>query len=417
MVKGSVMILKLLLILAILSIRPYPTASAFLSGENIKNDNKGSFIISLASQDYPIASHLSQYTIRQMLHKEGLSTPAVNKVLTTLKCAKEYNVDHNNILTVIDYSLPSNEKRLWVFDLIEKKPLFHTYVSHGIKSGQRLSHYFSNRHNSKASSIGVYHTENAYYGRHGLSLKLDGLEKDFNDHAFNRFIVMHGGWYVREDFIKKYGRPGRSWGCPVVPKDLTRPIIDTIKDKSLFVAYYPSQEWFFKSRFLNCDDFSPRENANARTIQTTAPDDERKDILFVDTNKNNIREENEPIVVMRADNYRRIFHATPPLTRMLRRQINHTEYIALSGAEFKSMDMNMDLVFNHEDKEGVEVIDFVIPEVKLLRGYYATEMKKVDLGKVKEIRFDALEAPSIHLDSGSQVNLKSSKRFIRWLGL
>jgi hypothetical protein len=145
--------------------------------------------------------------INNMLQKEAntLNASVIQKVLTTLKCSLEYNVNHNNILTIIDYSLPSSEKRLWVFDLKEKKLLFHTYVSHGIKSGTLLSNYFSNKYNSKASSIGVYKTNKTYYGRDGLSLRLDGLDSGFNDNASNRYVVMHGGWYVNEPFIKKYG--------------------------------------------------------------------------------------------------------------------------------------------------------------------------------------------------------------------
>ena len=107
----------------------------------------------------------------------------------------------------------------------EKKLLFHTYVSHGITSGTLLTNYFSNKYNSKASSIGVYKTEKAYYGREGLSLRLDGLDRSFNDNASNRSVVMHGGWYVDEHFIKKYGRPGRSWGCPALPLNFINPLL------------------------------------------------------------------------------------------------------------------------------------------------------------------------------------------------
>jgi hypothetical protein len=148
--------------------------------------------------------------IKNMLEEKtyALNTSVINKVLTTLKCATQYNVARNNILTIIDYSLPSNEKRLWVFDLNQKKLLYNTYVSHGIRSGTLLTNYFSNKNNSKASSLGVYKTNKAYYGREGLSLRLDGLERNFNDNASIRSVVMHGGWYVEENFIKRYRRPG-----------------------------------------------------------------------------------------------------------------------------------------------------------------------------------------------------------------
>lgn len=156
------------------------------------------------------AGHASVQAINDldfMLHNEAphLNQQVINKVLMTLKCANDYNVDHNHILTIIDYSMPSNEKRLWVFDLKDRKLLFHTYVSHGIKSGALVSNYFSNQYNSKASSIGVYQTLQSYYGRDGLSLRLDGLDRSFNDNASNRSVVMHSGWYVEESFIKNTG--------------------------------------------------------------------------------------------------------------------------------------------------------------------------------------------------------------------
>src|SRR3990167_3161690 len=141
--------------------------------------------------------------VLMLKEQKSLNSALVDKVLTTLVCSKMHHVDHNNILTIIDYSLPSSEKRLWIFDLKAKKLLFYTYVSHGITSGSLRSEYFSNKYNSRASSIGVFKTEQAYYGREGLSLKLEGLDRGFNDNAFNRYIVMHGGWYVNEPFIKK----------------------------------------------------------------------------------------------------------------------------------------------------------------------------------------------------------------------
>ena len=131
----------------------------------------------------------------------GLQTAVIDKVLTILECTQARHIEHTPILTVIDYSLPANTKRLWVFNLNEKKLLFHTYVSHGIKSGALSSNFFSNKYDSKTSSIGVYTTDKAYYGREGLSLKLNGLEEGFNDHAYNRSLVMHGGWYFDEEFI------------------------------------------------------------------------------------------------------------------------------------------------------------------------------------------------------------------------
>ncbi|HHL3493168.1 TPA: murein L,D-transpeptidase catalytic domain family protein [Legionella pneumophila] len=361
--------------------------------------------------------------IKALLQKEGTSLqPAViDKVLTTIQCANAYQVDRNNILTIIDYSMPSNQKRLWVFDLDKKELLFHTYVSHGIKSGTLLTDKFSNKFDSKASSIGVYKTEQVYYGREGLSLRLVGLDTKFNDNAFNRYIVMHGGWYMDEQFIKRYGRPGRSWGCPALPLPIKKQIINTIKDNSLLVVYYPSDEWFNKSKFLNCSKQQSDQVVNNRLSETKAPvDDEiREDILFVDLNKNNSREEHEPIITMSADAYERIFHSQPPLSRMLRRQINNAEYIALSKEEFNKL-------VHQGNREGLGEIHFVIPVIIMEHGYYETQMQIVNMGKIKDVQpnsdtsrvtQEAAKSYRIDFESKPALNLKTTNRFIRWLGL
>lgn len=368
--------------------------------------------------------------INLMLHNAApmLNQQVINKVLTTLKCASEYNVGHNNILTIIDYSMPSNEKRLWVFDLKEKKLLFHTYVSHGIKSGALVSNYFSNKYNSKASSIGVYQTQQAYYGRDGLSLRLDGLDRSFNDNASNRSVVMHSGWYVEERFIKKYGRPGRSWGCPALPLENSQAIINTIKDKSLLVIYYPSDNWFSKSKFLNCDKVTAQQSVNQRTLvmPATAPDDQRDSILFVGSGyKGGKRSETNPVAVISADTYQRIFHTSAPLTRMLRRQINNEEYIALSTSELNYLASN-DKVGNAEQVGDLNMIYFVIPVIKEVRGgYYETQMQIVNLGKIKEVKVNGHSARensnansfTVYFEGKPAISLIASSQFIRWVGL
>lgn len=367
--------------------------------------------------------------IDRMLHQDAptLNPLVINKVLQTLKCATQYNVDHNNIVTIIDYSLPSNEKRLWVFDLKEKKLLFNTYVSHGIKSGSLISNYFSNKFNSKASSIGIYKTQESYYGRDGLSLRLDGLDRSFNDNASGRSVVMHSGWYVEESFIKKYGRPGRSWGCPALPLENSKAIINTIKDKSLLVIYYPSDNWFAKSKFLNCDKLSTSQTANKSSIDmpAIAPDDQRDDILFVSGgHKGNKHAETNPLAVISADMYQRIFHTSAPLTRMLRRQMNNAEYIALSTSEFNYL-ANNSKVGNSEPESGLNAIYFVVPVIKEVHGgYFETQMQIVNLGKIKEIKVNSgpqANSPAnsftVYFEGQPAVNLNASNQFIRWVGL
>lgn len=355
--------------------------------------------------------------IKNMLNQPetNLSQPVINKVLTSLKCASQYNVDRNNILTIIDYSLPSNEKRLWVFDLQQKKLLFYTYVSHGIKSGALVTNYFSNKYDSKASSIGVYRTQKAYYGREGLSLRLDGLDANFNDNASNRSVVMHGGWYVDEHFIKRYGRPGRSWGCPALPLTLYQPIINTIKDNSFLVAYYPSDAWFGKSKFLNCEKMNQATLVSTISVPLKPEEDKREDVLFADLGKKSRLSETNPILVMSADSYEKIFHTKAPLERMLRRQINQAEYVALSSKEFNKLAVS--------DKTGLSAVSFVVPVIIMVRGYYETQMKIVNLGKIKDVQFNYsvpnnnVKNYTISFEGKSGVSLRATNQFIRWVGL
>ncbi|MDX2346548.1 MAG: murein L,D-transpeptidase catalytic domain family protein, partial [Legionella sp.] len=319
---------------------------------------------------------------------------------------------HNQILTVIDYSLPSNQKRLWVFDLRKNKILFHTYVAHGITSGKLLTNQFSNKHNSKASSLGVYKTDQSYNGRHGLALRLDGLEAGFNDYARGRAVVMHSAWYVNEPFIQKYGRPGRSWGCPAISKDMKKPVINAIKNNGLLVIYYPGEKWITHSKYLNCRHFSSIAQAKLVDATLKEPTKTRTDVLFIEKNKSTKREENEPLMVMSADNYIQTFHSKAPLLRMLRLQINHAEYIALSDAEFETL-------VKANNTEAFQHISFVVPDVKTLHGrYWKTEMKFINFGKIKQVSIQPNSKKyTITFDKSTPKQLKTTHQFIRWVGL
>jgi hypothetical protein len=156
-------------------------------------------------------------------------------------------------LAVIDYSLPSTERRLWVFDLAQRILIFHELVAHGRSSGEDRATYFSNEPDSLASSIGLYSTRESYVGRNGYSLRMDGLEPGFNDKAFDRGVVIHGADYVSNDFARVNGRIGRSHGCPAVPTAMARPVIDTLKDGQLLFIYYPDPQWLKTSSFIHCE--------------------------------------------------------------------------------------------------------------------------------------------------------------------
>jgi hypothetical protein len=156
-----------------------------------------------------------------------------------------------DILSIIDFSIPSTEKRLWIIDIENKKVLFHELVAHGRNTGDNVAGKFSNIPNSNMSSLGFYLTGETYTGKHGLSLYLDGMDSEFNNNARSRAIVIHGADYVSEDFIKTYGRLGRSFGCPALSTGSYKTIIETISDGSCLFIYYPDDEYLKKSMVLN----------------------------------------------------------------------------------------------------------------------------------------------------------------------
>jgi hypothetical protein len=153
------------------------------------------------------------------------------------------------LLTVIDYSLPSTQKRLWIIDLAQQKILLHTVVAHGRNSGALLAEKFSNRPESYQSSLGFFQTGEAYQGKHGYSLRLDGLEVGINDKARARAIVIHGADYAKETVAATAGRLGRSLGCPAVPPDLSTPLIKLIKGGSLLFIYGKDPNYLRMSKF------------------------------------------------------------------------------------------------------------------------------------------------------------------------
>ena len=154
-------------------------------------------------------------------------------------------------LTVIDFSVPSTERRMFVYDLHSRALLFQEHVAHGRNSGANVPTSFSNEPESFKSSIGLYRTGEGYFGKHGYSLRLDGLEKGFNDRARERAIVIHGADYVNANTAKAQGRLGRSLGCPALRPEIAARVIDTVKEGGLVFAYYPDRDWLASSTYLN----------------------------------------------------------------------------------------------------------------------------------------------------------------------
>lgn len=186
------------------------------------------------------------------LDKMGLSEKAFNYALKGFNYLVQHGkLTKENIISIVDFTLPSSRKRLFVIDLDDYRVLYNTYVAHGVNSGREYANEFSNKPSSYKSSLGFYQTLNTYIGEHGYSLRLDGLEKGINDNANSRDIVIHAADYVNESFIRAQGYIGRSWGCPALPEKLHKPIIDKIKNGSCLFIYGTDIAYLKKSTIIN----------------------------------------------------------------------------------------------------------------------------------------------------------------------
>jgi len=184
------------------------------------------------------------------LEKAGLSLEVFNKAMVGyLNLLHEGALSDKKVLTIADFDVPSTQKRLWVLDLENNKLLYHSLVAHGKNSGWKEAGQFSNTIQSEMSSLGFYVTQGTYQGKHGLSLKLEGMDKNFNDNASKRYVVVHGANYVSEDFINKNGFLGRSQGCPALPMDMHEKIIDTIQEQT--VLYLHASDAGYYSQHLD----------------------------------------------------------------------------------------------------------------------------------------------------------------------
>ncbi|WP_298770857.1 murein L,D-transpeptidase catalytic domain family protein [uncultured Shewanella sp.] len=165
-----------------------------------------------------------------------------NSILSEPKIKK---LTSSNIVTVIDFSLNSAHKRLWVVNIKSDKVIYRALVANGINP-----FHFSNKPHSHESSIGIYLTESVYYGKHGLSLKLKGIDGKFNNNAESRHIVMHKARYASINFAHLHHKLGKSWGCFAVEPKLSRTIIEYIKGGTILIAYFPKKEWFKDSPYI-----------------------------------------------------------------------------------------------------------------------------------------------------------------------
>jgi len=182
----------------------------------------------------------------------GVAPDVLELALSATSCAAASGaIEAPPTLTLIDYSRPSVEPRLWVFDLSTGELLFKELVAHGRNTGDNLATRFSNEMDSRQTSLGLFVTDDTYVGSNGYSLKLDGLDVGFNDRARARAIVMHGASYVDPQLAAAQGRIGRSWGCPALRTAVATKVIDRIRGGGVIFSYYPDQEWLKSSRFLH----------------------------------------------------------------------------------------------------------------------------------------------------------------------
>jgi hypothetical protein len=202
----------------------------------------------------------------------GLSPKVLAMALDAVACARARGISgRDDLLTVIDYSLPSTQPRLWVLDLAKGEVLYHELVAHGSGSGDNYATRFSNAMNSHQTSLGLFLTGGTYQGGNGYSLKLQGLDKGINDRAEERYIVMHGAWYVSAEQARRQGRLGRSWGCPALSEASARPVIETIKGGSVVFSYSGRDQSFQKASSRTCGGSAdPAPNVVSAAASTVA---------------------------------------------------------------------------------------------------------------------------------------------------
>ncbi|SNR30574.1 L,D-transpeptidase catalytic domain [Hymenobacter mucosus] len=198
--------------------------------------------------------HVMATYIQAGLASSGLSVQVYRKAMIGFYHLQQRGLTNRNetTLTVIDFSRSSKQKRLWVVDVDQGRVLYHTLVAHGKNTGEEFAHTFSNREGSEMSSLGFYLTGNTYQGKHGLSLKLQGVDAGYNTNAASRAVVVHGAEYVSEEFVRQHGRLGRSQGCPALPVHQSSAIIQTIKGGSVVFANGPLNT-HYQSDWLQLD--------------------------------------------------------------------------------------------------------------------------------------------------------------------
>jgi L,D-transpeptidase catalytic domain len=217
-----------------------------------KKKNHHLHFVARASEKRLIVLEAAELYAEMQLKDSGLNEKALQYALLGYhRLLRRHALQKTDVLSVCDFSQPSSAKRMYVLDLHNKRVIYRTYVAHGMGSGREYANSFSNVPDSYKSSLGFYVTRNTYVGSNGLSLRICGVEKGFNDKAQARSIVIHGANYVSERVLHKYGLIGTTFGCPAVPEEMAAQIIPVLKNGTCFFIFYPSKRYLGASKMLN----------------------------------------------------------------------------------------------------------------------------------------------------------------------
>lgn len=225
------------------------------------------FLVSMllmASEAYAAIQHRSASLMSELSNAAPeLDRNVLQRAISAMECALEDGAKASKRLAVIDFSLPSSTQRLWIFDLQSKQLVLKELVAHGKNSGNNHATSFSNVEGSHQSSLGLFRTAESYFGKHGYSLRMDGLEEGVNDRARERAIVIHGADYVDPSWIPRQGRIGRSLGCPAVRREVAKQVVDNLKGGQFLFSYYPDTGWLASSNLQNCGALASLGNIDA----------------------------------------------------------------------------------------------------------------------------------------------------------
>jgi hypothetical protein len=229
------------------------SGNAVLAGDKDSADNANLKKLKPSGVNGSPKTALALMAIYDSLHLDelGLNPKVFRMALKGMeRLRKSGKLTNDRILSIVDFSQPSVQKRLYVIDMENCVLLYNTLVAHGMKSGKEKAISFSNKPSSHKSSLGFYVTDRTYNGSNGYSLRLQGCEKGFNDNAAKRGIVIHGAAYVNEEYIQSQGYIGRSQGCPALAPSLSKPLIDDIKDGTCLFIYHPNQLYLSRSSLV-----------------------------------------------------------------------------------------------------------------------------------------------------------------------